>query len=229
MRPPPSGTSVMCTQPVDSGTSASVPARAAVGARRQRRPRRGCRSSARRRRCGRGRAAASRRRRRAASPAPRTKLPSGSASVRGSPERTPSGPRSSGRNRTTHSSCRPPGWAVWKRPGAPVAGSVKITGFCSDRSGSSDTRSAGLQAVGAGRQRGEVDEDVRAALQRSAEPGAGERAVGQPLQERRMVVHDRRRRGRPRPGRARPARFVRSSVPRSRPGSFPPPPCVGSA
>ena len=227
MRSPPSGTSVMCTQPVDSGTSTSVP-----GLRRGRcssppRRRRGCRSSARpatvrQRKSGSIQAPSSRSVTCAAHEAAlrqveRPRL----AGAHARPARA-----RSGRKRTTHSSCRPPGWAVWNRPGR--AGRrvgedhrvlLRAVGIVRDPVG----RAPG---VGAGRQRREVDEDVRPALQRAAEPGAGKRAVRQPLQEGRVVVHDRRGQERLRPPGAGRARFVRSSAPRSRPGSFAPPPCV---
>ena len=149
------------------------------------------------------------------------------SAARRSARRPPSA--QSGRKRTTHSSWRPPGWAVWNRPVAPVAGSVKITGFCSERSGRPrpGRRRSRRRRPGASVARWMKMSEP--ALQRAAEPGTGQRAIRQPLQEGRVIVDDRRRQERLRPAGRRPAQFVRSCAPRSRPGSSVPPPIANVA
>ena len=144
MRCPSSGTIVMCTQPVDSGTSVSdqVAPRSVLTATAavswlpvQRTPGRPLQ-----RKSGSNHAPSSRTTTRA-----RTKLPSGSPSGRPGPERACVAATSSGRRMTSHSSWRPPpGWAVWNSQTARLSGSGKMTGFCSERAGSSETWADGL-------------------------------------------------------------------------------------
>ena len=221
--PPSSGTIVMCTQPVELGHVDERPARAAVGADRD----------------GGGVVAAGpagagqhlaeeERQHPGAVVADHDRRPHEAAArqaerARAGPSAMPAGVRSSGRKRTSHSSCRPPGWAVWKRPTAPVVGigedhrvllgARRVVGHAIGRA----------PLLGAGRERRQPDEDVRLALERAGEPGAGERAVRQPLQERRVVVHHRRRQEGLGPVRRRLPRFARPCAPRSRQVSLAPP------